>query len=165
MLALYTQYFPSLWKKSQAYYSGGIRTHNLCNSRAVSYQLDHRDCPVARGSSNLIFSHRNRERAEYKMLTLELELETLEYNQNQSSLSLIQIWHKYIPGDGMEWWPQCQTLWFFFLLSCPEGSQHTPRQSQSPSCWRKKDCDPLGHLCLPHHGKWWGISEERKKET
>ena len=121
--------------------------------------------PSSRSSSNPIFSHRNRERAEYKMLTLELELETLEYNQNQSSLSLIQIWHKYIPGDGMEWWPQCQTLWFFFLLSCPEGSQHTPRQSQSPSCWRKKDCDPLGHLCLPHHGKWWGISEERKKET
>ena len=47
MLALYTQYFPltpmcvstvysvlsrALWKKSQAYYSGGIRTHDLCSS-------------------------------------------------------------------------------------------------------------------------------------
>ena len=48
-VALYTQYFPeSCEKKSQAFYSGGIRTHDLCNSRAVSYQLDHRDCPVAR---------------------------------------------------------------------------------------------------------------------
>ena len=26
-------------------YSGGIRTHDPCNSRAVSYQLDYRDCP------------------------------------------------------------------------------------------------------------------------
>ena len=44
-----------LWKKSQAFYSGGIRTHDLCNSRAVSYQLDHRDCPVARGSLSPMF--------------------------------------------------------------------------------------------------------------
>ena len=28
---------------------GGTRTHNLCNSRPVSYQPDHRNCPVARG--------------------------------------------------------------------------------------------------------------------
>ena len=56
-VALYTQYFPwVLWKKSQAFYSGGIRTHDPCNSRAMSYQLDHRDCPVARGSSNPMFS-------------------------------------------------------------------------------------------------------------
>ena len=33
-----------LWEKSQAYYWGWIRTHDLCNFRAVSYQLDHRDC-------------------------------------------------------------------------------------------------------------------------
>ena len=36
-VALYTQYFPRvLWTKSQAFYSGGIRTHDPCNSRAVS---------------------------------------------------------------------------------------------------------------------------------
>ena len=53
MLALYTQYFPeSCEKKSQAYYLGGIRTHDPCNSRAVSCQLDYRGCPVARGSLN-----------------------------------------------------------------------------------------------------------------
>ena len=28
-------------KQSLACYSGGIRTNNLCNYRAVSYQLDH----------------------------------------------------------------------------------------------------------------------------
>ena len=39
----------ALWTKSQAYYLGRIRTHDLCNS--VSYQLDHQDCLVARGSS------------------------------------------------------------------------------------------------------------------
>ena len=39
-------------KKSQAYYSVGIRTHDCCKSRAVSYQLDHWDCPVARGILN-----------------------------------------------------------------------------------------------------------------
>ena len=33
-------------------YSGEIQTHDLCNSRAVSYQLDNQDCPVAWGSSN-----------------------------------------------------------------------------------------------------------------
>ena len=38
---LYSQLLRALWKKSQAYYSGGIQTHNPCNSRAVSYQLDH----------------------------------------------------------------------------------------------------------------------------
>ena len=44
-----------LWKKNHRhFYSGGIQTHNLCNSRAVSYQLDHRDCQVARGSSKTI---------------------------------------------------------------------------------------------------------------
>ena len=42
-------------KVSQAYYSGGIRTHDPGNSRAVSYQLDYRGCPVARGSSNPMF--------------------------------------------------------------------------------------------------------------
>ena len=37
MLALYAQYFPEFCeKKSQAYYSDGIQSHNLCNSRAVS---------------------------------------------------------------------------------------------------------------------------------
>ena len=40
--------------KSPAYFSGWIPTHDPCNSRAVSYQLDCRDCPVARGSSNPI---------------------------------------------------------------------------------------------------------------
>ena len=61
-VALYTQYFPRvLWKKSQAFYSGGIRTHDPCNSRAVSYQLDHRDCPVARGGSNKDFLYSNHE--------------------------------------------------------------------------------------------------------
>ena len=39
-------------KISQACYSGRIRTHDPCNSRAVSYQLDYRGCPAARGSSN-----------------------------------------------------------------------------------------------------------------
>ena len=53
VLALYTQYFPESCEKiSQACDSGGIRTHDPCNSRAVSYQLDYRGCPVARGSSN-----------------------------------------------------------------------------------------------------------------
>ena len=42
----------SVKTKSQAYYSNGIWTLDLCDSRAVSYQLDHWDCPVARGSSN-----------------------------------------------------------------------------------------------------------------
>ena len=56
MLALYTQFFPESCEKiSQAYYSDGIQTHDPCNSRAVSYQLDYRDCPVARGSSNPMF--------------------------------------------------------------------------------------------------------------
>ena len=41
VIALYTQYFPESCEKiSQACYSGGIRTHNPCISRAVSYQLD-----------------------------------------------------------------------------------------------------------------------------
>ena len=40
--------FPELCEqKSPSYYLGWIWTHDLCNSRAVSYQLDHRDCPVA----------------------------------------------------------------------------------------------------------------------
>ena len=54
-----TQYFSLVKQISQAYYSGGIRTHNLCNSRAVSYQLDYRDCPVARGSSNPMFQQQS----------------------------------------------------------------------------------------------------------
>ena len=45
-------------KISQACYSGGIRTHNPYNSRAVSYQLGYRDCPVARGSLNPMFRQR-----------------------------------------------------------------------------------------------------------
>ena len=50
--------FPSPVKKiSQAYYSGGIQTHDPYNSRAVSYQLDNQDCPVARGSLNSIGTH------------------------------------------------------------------------------------------------------------
>ena len=43
----------------------GMRTHNLCNSRALSYQLDHRDCLVDRNS----FFHRAHERTEYTVLT------------------------------------------------------------------------------------------------
>ena len=37
-----------LQNKSRACYLVGIWTQNRCHSRAVSYQLDHRDCPVAR---------------------------------------------------------------------------------------------------------------------
>ena len=37
----------SVLVKSQAYYSGEIGTHDPWNSRAVSYQLNHIDCPVA----------------------------------------------------------------------------------------------------------------------
>ena len=67
MLALYTQYFPESCEEiSQAYYSGGIRTHDPCNSRAVSYQLDYRDCPVARGSSNPMFWQRVPQRYDVK---------------------------------------------------------------------------------------------------
>ena len=57
VLALYTQYFPESCEKktSQACYSGGIRTHDPCNSRAVSHQLDYRGCLVARGSLNAMF--------------------------------------------------------------------------------------------------------------
>ena len=48
----------ALWKKkSQACYLGGIWTHDLCNSRAVSYQLDHWDCPVARGSLKVLSNY------------------------------------------------------------------------------------------------------------
>ena len=50
---LYTQYFPKSCEKIN--YSGGIRTHNPCISRAVPYQLDYRGCPVARGSWNPMF--------------------------------------------------------------------------------------------------------------
>ena len=35
-----------LWKQTTGIITW-IRTHNLYNSRAVSYLLDHRDCPVA----------------------------------------------------------------------------------------------------------------------
>ena len=56
MKALYTQYFPEPCEQiSQACSSGGIRTHDSCNSRAVSYQLDYGGCQVARGSSNPTF--------------------------------------------------------------------------------------------------------------
>ena len=44
-------YSESSVKKSQSNYSGRIRTHDLCNSSQYT-KLDHRDCPVARGSSN-----------------------------------------------------------------------------------------------------------------
>ena len=38
---MYARYFPiSVKNKSQAYYWGGIRTQDLCNSREVSYKLD-----------------------------------------------------------------------------------------------------------------------------
>ena len=48
-----------LWKKkSQACYSGGIRTHSHWNDRAVSYQLDYRGCSAARVSSNPMFWQR-----------------------------------------------------------------------------------------------------------
>ena len=41
VLAVYTWYFPEFCEnKSQAYDSSWIRTHELCSSRAVSYQLD-----------------------------------------------------------------------------------------------------------------------------
>ena len=36
VLALFTQYFPKLCEKEITYYSGGIQTHDLCKSRAVS---------------------------------------------------------------------------------------------------------------------------------
>ena len=44
--ALETQYLPESKEEekiSQAYYSVGIRTHDPCNSRAMSYQLDYLD--------------------------------------------------------------------------------------------------------------------------
>ena len=41
----YTEFFSSK-TKSQAHYSCEIQTHDLSNLQAVSYQLDHRDCPV-----------------------------------------------------------------------------------------------------------------------
>ena len=45
-----TVYFPWFSEKiSLALYSSGIRTHDLCNSRALSYKHDHRDCPAAIG--------------------------------------------------------------------------------------------------------------------
>ena len=43
--------FPSVVKINHRHnYSGGIRTHDLCNSRVVSYKLDHGDWLVARDS-------------------------------------------------------------------------------------------------------------------
>ena len=45
-----------LWKNIIGMLLGGIRTHDPCNSRAVSYQLDYRGCPVARGSMVLHYS-------------------------------------------------------------------------------------------------------------
>ena len=51
--SVYSVLTRALWKnKSQGYYLGGIRTHECCNSRAVSSQLEHWDHLVARGSSN-----------------------------------------------------------------------------------------------------------------
>ena len=40
---------------SQACYLGGIRTRDPCIFRAVSYQLDFRGCPAARGSLSPMF--------------------------------------------------------------------------------------------------------------
>ena len=54
---VYSVLSKSCEKISQAYTSGGIRTHDPCNSRAVSYQLDYRGCPAARGSSNPLFEN------------------------------------------------------------------------------------------------------------
>ncbi len=47
-----------LWKKriTGINYLGGIWTHDLAILEQMSYQLDHRDCPVARGSLNSIYS-------------------------------------------------------------------------------------------------------------
>ena len=41
-----------LSKKSQAYYSGGIQTQNLCNSRAVSYRIE--SYVLAAGTANVL---------------------------------------------------------------------------------------------------------------
>ena len=42
VLELYNQYFPESCEQiSQAHYLDGIQTHDRCNSRAVSYQLDY----------------------------------------------------------------------------------------------------------------------------
>ena len=47
VVVLYTRYFPPppspVKKLSQACYLGGIRTHDNCSSRAVSYPLDYRN--------------------------------------------------------------------------------------------------------------------------
>ena len=57
VLPLYTQYFPESCEKYHRHcYLGGFRTNDPCISRAVSYQLDYRDFPVARGSSNPILN-------------------------------------------------------------------------------------------------------------
>ena len=72
---VYTQYFLSPRKKiSQVYHSGGILNNDPCNFRAVSYQLDYRDCPVARGSSNLVFWQ------QYKLLVETGRCIGLEFN-------------------------------------------------------------------------------------
>ena len=55
VLALWNQYFREFCEKNHRHNTRVGFEHNLCNSRAVSYQLDHRDCPVARGSSNPTF--------------------------------------------------------------------------------------------------------------
>ena len=53
MLELFTLCFPESYEKTQShFYLGGIWIHDPCNSRVVSYQLDHQDCLVARVSSN-----------------------------------------------------------------------------------------------------------------
>ena len=56
VLALYTLYFPEFCEnKLQAYYSVGYEPATFAILEQMSYQLDYRDCPVARGSLNPIF--------------------------------------------------------------------------------------------------------------
>ncbi len=52
---LYIQYFPESCGGKKHGQLGGIRTHDLCHSRADVLPLDHQDYPVARGSSIPIF--------------------------------------------------------------------------------------------------------------
>ena len=68
---VYSVLSPSLVKTtSQAYYSGWIRTHDPCDSRAVSYQLDYLpgSNPV-RVICMRYFFHMTRESTEYLVLT------------------------------------------------------------------------------------------------
>ncbi len=51
-----THYFPDSCESNPlTYYSGGIRTHDLCCSKVDVLAPDHRDCPIARGSLNYVF--------------------------------------------------------------------------------------------------------------